>query len=499
MSVRNGSDYIDALGDDRAVYLDGERVRDIRVHPAFRRTVGSFARLYDFQAAPENLELMTFDIGNGRRTNRAWKLPHSYAELVERRRALEAWSSLNCGWLGRSPDHVASTLSAMVMGIDLFERHGPARAKAVLDYYHHARENDLFVSYVIQNPQADRGKTAGEQKNKHLVASVVDEDTAGITVRGAKMLGTSSVMSDELFVANIQPLGRGEEAYALSFALPIGSRGLTLMSRKSYEAEARSSFDYPLSANFDENDAIVYFDDVKVPWERVFVYRDTDMARAQWHDTPMHVYQNYQSQVRLMVKMRFLAGVARRLAETSGLIDMPAVKTKLGELSAEASMVEAFVLAMEAGGAGYGDYFLPSRSLLYAAQVKTQDMYPKAVARLRDLAGGGVIMLPSSVRDFEDPYLRSIIDATQVSPVRDATERVRLFRMAWDAVGSEFASRHVQYEMFYSGASHITTANAYRTFDWGTALHMVDDIEALQGTPPLAQSAPAVPSLIASG
>jgi hypothetical protein len=195
-------------------------------------------------------------------------------------RALEAWSGENFGMLGRSPDHLASTLGGMMIGIEVFERHGAARAAADSDFYHHARERDLFVRYVIQNPQADRSKSAGQQQSRHLVASVVDEDNTGITIRGAKMLGTSAIMSDELFAANNQPLSRGEEDYAVSFAVPMATRGLRLLSRKSYEAEVREEFDYPLSARYDENDAVVHLDDVKVPWDRVFVYRDTDVAWA---------------------------------------------------------------------------------------------------------------------------------------------------------------------------------------------------------------------------
>ena len=100
------------------------------------------------------------------------------------------------------------------------------------------------------------------------------------------MLGTSSIMANEVLVANLQPLKPGEEDLAFSCALPMNAKGLRVLSRKSYEASAVSVFDNPLSSRFDENDALIYFDDVKVPWERVFVYRDTDMCRAQFHDTP---------------------------------------------------------------------------------------------------------------------------------------------------------------------------------------------------------------------
>src|SRR6202035_2637077 len=110
----------------------------------------------------------------------------------------------------------------------------------------------LFLSYVIINPQADRGKAWGEQ-DEDLVAQIVDEDSQGITVRGAKMLGTSAIMANEMLVANLQPLRPGEEALAVSFAVPLAAKGLKILSRKSYEAAAVSVFDNPISSRFDEN------------------------------------------------------------------------------------------------------------------------------------------------------------------------------------------------------------------------------------------------------
>jgi 4-hydroxyphenylacetate 3-monooxygenase len=198
------------------------------------------------------------------------------------------------------------------MGLEVFTNHGPARAKALADYVDYAARSDLFLTYVIVNPQADRSKDWGDQVEE-LVAQIVDEDAAGLTIRGAKMLGTSSIMANEVFVANLQPLKPGEEALAFSCALPMNTAGLRVLSRKSYEAHAVSVYDNPLSARFDENDALLYFDNVKVPWERVFVHRDTDMCRAQFHDTPSHVLQNYQSQIRLSVKIKFLVGLAHKI------------------------------------------------------------------------------------------------------------------------------------------------------------------------------------------
>src|SRR3984957_18623532 len=278
MDCKTGADHIKSLRDGRAVYIDGERVSDVTTHPAYRNAVASAALLYDYQARPENLELMTFVPNGGtRRVNRAWQMPRSYDELVQRRKALQVWAQVTYGFMGRSPDHVASTLIGQRMGLEVFAKHGAARAKALSDYVDYATRNDVFLTYVIVNPQADRSKDWGDQVEE-LVAQIVDEDSTGITIRGAKMLGTSAIMANEVFVANLQPLKPGEEDLAFSCGLTMSASGIRVLSRKSYEAAAISVFDNPISARFDENDALIYFDDVKVPWDRLFVYRDTDVC-----------------------------------------------------------------------------------------------------------------------------------------------------------------------------------------------------------------------------
>ena len=475
---KTGAEHLRSLQDGRSVYLDGELVKDVTEHKAFRNAVRSAAALYDYQARPENIEAMTFrPEGARRRVNRGWQMPKSYEEMVERRKALQAWAALSGGFLGRSPDHLASSLIGQLMGIDVFRRHGEARAKALADYVDYATKADLFLTYVIINPQAERTKSWGEQA-EDMVARIVDEDSTGITIRGAKMLGTSSIMANEVFVASMQPLKPGEEDLAFSCALPMNAKGLRVLSRKSYEAQATSVFDNPISSRFDENDALMYFDDVKVPWERVFVYRDTDMCRAQLHDTPSHAYQNYQAQIRLSVKVAFLAGLARRITEAIGTAKIPSVTEQLGLIAAQAGMVNAMLSGMEASGVLFKQWWVPNKHYMYSAQVVTQELYPRLVQSIRDLAGGALIMLPSSVLDFANPEIRAIIEKTQRSASMDPEHKVKFMKAAWDAIGSEFGSRHMQYEMFYAGARFVTTGHSFRTYDWNGATALVEALLA---------------------
>jgi 4-hydroxyphenylacetate 3-monooxygenase len=464
--TKSGQDHLLSLDDGRRVYLDGKAIGSVPDDPGFRGAARSVAALYDFQGRPENLELMTIELPSGARVNRAWQQPRSYAELVHRRKAMTAWGELHHGFMGRSPDHVASTFAALAMGLDVYDRSPGGHSGNVQAYFEYAREKDLYISYVIIDPQGDRSKGTSEGDNAALAVRIVDEDHEGLTVRGAKMLGTGAVLSNEVLVTTLRPLKPEERDYAVSAAVPINHKGVHLLSRRSYEKAATSAFDYPLSSRYDENDALLFFDDAKIPWDRVFVHRDPVAQLAQWHETPAHMFQNYQSCVRLMVKVQFLVGLAHKVTETIGTINFPSVRETLGELASHATMVEAFVYGMEAKGWSYGEFYLPDRALLYGAQVQFQKLYPKLITTLRELAGGGVLMLPSSIDDFNSPEIRRMIEKTQSSAVGSASERVGFLKLVWDAIGSEFASRHVQYEMFYSGPRTTTTGMAFKTFDW---------------------------------
>jgi 4-hydroxyphenylacetate 3-monooxygenase len=475
--MKTGKCHLNSLRDGRDVYIYGQRVDDVTSHPAFRNSVASAASLYDFQSAPENARRMTFELAAGRqRVSRAWQLPASYGELVERRDALVSWAETHYGFMGRSPDHVASCLAGMYMGIAQFEASDGERAAALRSYFHYARENDLFLTYAIVNPQADRAKAPSAQPCGSLAAHLVGKDSQGIIVTGAKMLATSAIMANEVFVTTIQPLAPGDERYALSFAIPMNTPGLKILSRKSYEAEAGSVFDNPLASRYDENDAVLYFNDMKVPWERVFIAGDIQMCQKQFFATPAHVFQNYQCQIRLVVKVRFLVGLAQRIAAANGTEAFPQVRETLGQLAAEAACVEAFVMAMEVKGSQLGDYYVPDRHTLYAAQVLTQQLYPKIIHTLRELAGGSMIMLPSGIADLNDPQISDYVLLAQGSASMSPQDRVKFFKLAWDAVGSEFASRHTQYEMFYAGAGFVTKGHSYRTYDWESSASLVDGL-----------------------
>jgi 4-hydroxyphenylacetate 3-monooxygenase len=472
--MRNGQQYLDSLADDRAVFVHGERVADVRDHAAFRGISRTVAGLYDFAADPAN-NLQFTPPETGAPANRAFMIPRSLDDLKARRLAITSLAERTQGLLGRGPDHVASFLAGFASAPDVFARARPAFGDNVTRWYRRAMSEDLYFTYVIIPPQVDRSKTAQGQEEAFLQAGVLREQDGGIIIRGAQMLGTASTISNYLFVSCIVPQRPGDEDYALSFVVPIAAAGLRLYCRPPYALGKSSTFDYPLSTRFDETDSLIVFDDVFVPWEDVFVYRDVDLTRSQFFDTPAHALGNTQAQIRLATKLKFLIGIARKIAATNRIDGLPGVQEKLGDLASLAAFVEGMVLAAEATSKpDRNGVQVPNRRFLYAPMGMQAEIYPRALHLLRELAGGGVLQVPSSVDELTNPATRPDIERYVRSTGVPSEERIKLFRLAWDLVGSEFGGRHHQYEMFYAGAPYVAKGYAFRNYGYEEALTLVD-------------------------
>jgi len=213
-----------------------------------------------------------------------------------------------------------------------------------------------------------------------------------------------------------------------------------------------------------------------VPWERVFVYRDVALTRAQFYDTPAHLLGNFQAQIRFAAKAEFLAGLALRIAESMGVEGQRETQTLLGELASYCSMAAGLVVAAESACQHDPRGFIyPNPTYLYANNWLQATYYQTMVTYLRELSGGGLLQVPSSYRDYLNPQIAGDLERYVRSPGLKSVERVKLYKLAWDLVGSEFAGRHQQYELFYAGGRAQTTSiRAYRAFDFGAARAMVE-------------------------
>lgn len=479
--MRTGTDYLKSLDDGREIYVDGARVTDVAHSPAFAPIATATAQLFDLAADPANG--MTYTAPEtGRQANRVYSIPRSREDLTARRDAITRWARHTHGWVGRSPDHVASFVAGFAAHPEAFVFGDRDQGAAVTEFHKRMLEESLYLSYAIIPPQVSRASTAHAWEGDFVQVGVVEERSDGIVVRGAQMLATGGAVSDEIFVSCIKPLTPEDTDFALSFVVPVATEGLKLYCRRPYAPAATSRFDYPLTTRYDESDALLVFDDVFLPWDRVFVSRDVDAVRRQFFATGAHVLGNWQAQIRFAVKLQFLAGLARKIAAVNGVDRFPGVVEKLGDLASLASLVESSVLAAEyTAEADESGQWLPGRRAVYGAMGLQAELYPRVLALVRDLAGGGVLQLPASVADLRDPDSRRDFERYVQSPGIPSEERIKLFKLAWDAVGSEFAGRHHQYEMFYAGAPFVAKGYAMRNYGFEAPVGEVEDFLASYG------------------
>ncbi|WP_102158823.1 4-hydroxyphenylacetate 3-hydroxylase family protein [Zhihengliuella halotolerans] len=479
--MRTGQQYLDSLKDGRTVLVDGAAV-DVTTHPAFRSVSETIAELYDIAADPANG--MQYDAPEIAGTaNRVFSIPRTPEELAARRTAVERWAKHTHGWVGRSPDHVGTFFAAFAAHADVFADEKRDFAGNIRRYYERILAEDLYVSYAIIPPQISRATTASGWEGDFLQVGVVRETEEGLIVRGSQMLATGAAIADEVFVTCIKPLGPDDVDFAVSFALPVDTDGLKLMCRRPYAPQATSSFDYPLTSRYDEPDALVVFDDVLVPWDRVFIDRDTDKLRNQFFATGAHALGNWQAQTRLTVKLQFIAAVARKVTQVNGTERIPGVQEKLGELAALVSSVESALIAAQHTAEPSADgMMVPGKRALYGVMGLQSETYPRVIAILRDLVGGGVLQMPSGVADMRSETTAADVERYVTSPGVSSEERIKLFRLAWDIIGSEFAGRHQQYELFYAGAPFVVKgAYTYRNYGYEKQVAELDEFLAGYG------------------
>ncbi|MFB3160137.1 4-hydroxyphenylacetate 3-hydroxylase N-terminal domain-containing protein [Neobacillus sp. 179-J 1A1 HS] len=466
--VRTGKEYLESIRDDRSIYIGGKKVDDVTTHPAFKGITQTIANLYDIASDEKNK--MIYNTEDGTLANKIYMIPKSREDLRDRREAIKTWSDSTYGFVGRSPDHVASFFAGFASSPEVFERGLPELKDNAVNFYKFARDNDLYLSYVIIPPQIDRSKASHEQEEKFLATGVYEEREDGIVIRGSQMLGTGAAVSNYLFVSCITPLHPGDETYAVSFVVPMGAPGLKLYPRPSYAVDKPSTFDYPLSTRFDESDALVVFEDVFIPWEHVFIYKDINLVRAQFQDTPAHKLGNSQAQTRFTSKLKFIIGLAKKIAAANGIDKIPAVQEKLAELASLAATAEGMLLASEYECTiDKNGTAVPNPRFLYGIMAMQGELYPKVIAIFRELVGGGVLQVPSSFEDLLNPETKPDMERYIRSATVNYEEKVQLFKLAWDVIGSEFGGRHQQYEMFYAGAPFVAKGYCYRNYGYQEA------------------------------
>ena len=484
MPAKTGSQYIASLRDNPAeVWIRGERVKDVTTHPALAGGVRSVAALYDQQHDPALREEMTFaSPTSGEPVGRSFIVPRTMEDLLKRRAMMTHWAWVGCGMMARTPDFLNVSIAAWSGAADYFGQNRPEFADNVRNYFDFIRENDVTLTHTLVNLQPRRTDGVLDQLDEQVALTVVRETDAGIVVRGSRILATLGPNSDEIAVYPTRTHLLGPDAWrqAMFFSIPCATPGVKFICRESFDY-GRSGFDHPLGARFEEMDAIVFFDDVLVPWDRVFLLGDVDMCNSYATATQSTTHSGYQVVNRCVVKTEFILGLAQMMVDTLGSGELPHVQERIAEIIIYLENLKACMRASEADAAlnDWGVMCPAQAPITIGRALYPTTIYPR-LAEIVQLLGSSSLMALPSEGDFDAP-IGPEVERYLTTDTSDARDRVRLFRLAWDVACSAFGGRQVLYERFFGGDPTRNALLLYRNYDRAGAVDRVREFLAREG------------------
>lgn len=489
MPIRTGKEFLAGLHDDRQIFIEGERVKDVTKDRRFAGAAQSLGELFDMQHDPVLVEQMTFKSpSSGQPVGLSFIEPRSEGDLVRRRGMVKIWMDRTCGMFGRSPDFLNVMLTGLAAAAPEFGRGDKRFADNIRNYHVYAREHDLCMTHTLLNPQVDRSRPV-ERQEKDLAAKIVRETDAGIVVKGARMVATLCAYADDILVMPSTFLATNAEAapYAFGFSVPVATKGLSFICRPSVvHQNSASVMDYPLSSRLDEGDGLAVFDDVLVPWERLFIHRDPEMCNGLFQRTGAMPQVMHQTATKNLAKAEFMFALGAAIARSTNIDAHLHVQGMLAELIQHAEFVRAAIRASEADAAvsPASGLMAPAEMPLWTVRMMFPKMFVRACEIIQLLGAGGLVAVPSYA-EFQGPAAADVEMYTQAANA-DAPSRVKLFRLAFDAAVSSFSGRQQLYERYYSGDPVRLAGALYTLYDKDAPIarihRMLGELEAKSKT-----------------
>ena len=474
--VRNGEQYLEGLRDDREVWLQGERVKDVTQHPGLCRSAKTLASFMDRQSDPDYQDIVTYE-DNGKRIAMSFLVPKCKEDVVRRGEAFYEWAKWSNGMLGRTPDYKNASITAFYGGASLLEESSKEYAQNMRNYYHYASTNDKVLTHSLLNPTVNFELSKEGKSDKNVSLKVVKENDAGIFVTGARLLATLGPQADEVEVFPSTLLNRQKGSdleFAFAFVASVNSPGLRMICRDSYDHQ-KSHYDAPLSSRYEEMDAVITFNEVFVPWERVFIYRDPDLCNRAFAQNHAVTQMMHQVVCGKLAKAEFIVGLLCAMARASGKDKDMAIKGQIAEAMFIAETVRALRFSAEqhAHEDEYGNY-IPMRRPLDTSRNLFPKMYPRLI-ELVQLLGSSSLMATPSELDLTNEISGDVSRYFQLQNL-ESKDRIALFRLAHDISVSGFGSRQTLYERFFFGPSAIMSSVYFDLYNKDDMMDRVNEL-----------------------
>jgi len=473
--IRNGKQYLAGLQDDRDVWIHGEKVKDVTSHPGLSSGAHTLAGFMDKQFDPKLQEKITYE-ENGKRFATSYLVPQSQQDIVKRGEAFYEWATWSNGMFGRTPDYKNASVMAFGSATDFLAEGKPEFGENMKNYYEYVRNNDKVLTHTLVNPTFNYAQAKEGKYSDKVALQIVKETDEGIVVKGARLLATLGPHADEIEVFPSTLLKASEEnlPFAFAFAIPISTPSLRLICRDSYD-HGKSHFDAPLASRFEEMDAVVIFDNVLVPWERVFMYRDPTMCNKAFAETNAVIHMMHQVVCGKLAKAEFIVGLLCAMAKATGKDKDMNVKGQIAEAMWMVESVRAFRFSaeMQAHEDQRGNY-IPLRRPLDTSRNLFPKMYPRLI-EIVQLLGSSSLMATPCEADLTNELAGDIGQYFQTVNL-ESKDRIALFRLAHDVSVSGFGSRQTLYERFFFGPQNVMASIYFDLYNRNEMMDRVTEI-----------------------
>jgi 4-hydroxyphenylacetate 3-monooxygenase len=468
--IRTGDQYLDSIRDNREVYINGERVKDVTRHPMLKPLIDIRARIYDMQHEAATRNILSFQ-NDGEWQAVANKLPRSQQDWWDKRRATDTVLDAIGGIVTRVGDETVGEMWSLFDGQEVLNEVDPQFSANIRRHVQAVITADPFHVSANTDPKGDRSKPPQEQDPDMLLHVVKDTD-AGIIVRGAKYETAAAYANQAFTKPTIANWGNSALSdYAVGFVCDLGSPNLKFICRTGFAGRAPAA-DYPLASKFDEVDALVIFDNVLIPWENVLFYRHT--KAATFIRATLHRYSAFAFVQRILKFADMMIGAALFNVRQTGLDGQQAVQDKLAQLAVyregiNAHLTAAIALA-EKSPAGL---LMPNQSLLFTGRVLACSQLHEMMHIARELCGGQICVTPDKA-SFDSPETKPWLDKYySVNENWVAEDRRKLLAFARDLLNSDYAGHRLTFQLFAQSPPFAHLAAVYRNFDWDEPLRFV--------------------------
>ncbi|NEU31678.1 4-hydroxyphenylacetate 3-hydroxylase [bacterium LRH843] len=465
--------FIDSLNDGRQVWIDGEKVVNLHGHPAFKGTLSTIQGLFNHLNEVDIQKKIGFMSPiTGQYVHNAFLVPKTAEDLNARKEAFTIWSNQTLGMMSRLAESGRSYLTGWYASRELFNEYDTEFSDKISRIYEQIRDEDRIVISVESDPQVNRAKLQTEQEDPDLMLRIVKKTDEGVVIRGAKVMATAVPYAHDIIVQPNYKISEEQNEYANLMIVPANLPGVHIICRNSFSSLDKKR--HPLSSRFDEMDATVVFDDVLVPWDRVLFHRNPEGAWKALTHKRENSLMFHQSVIRLIAKMQFVAGISFAIAEAIGVDHFLNVQEKLGELVIQIETLKALLISSEATAKTdeYGTLWPNARSLRIAIDLGGS-YYPRALEILQLIGAGGFIQVPSE-GPWKNEIIKGFIDKYYSGANVTADQKIKLYKLAWDLIGSQLGSRHELYERFFMGDRVRNYAIRYKEYDKAPLIKRVE-------------------------